>query len=782
MDPSLSIEDFRNSLPITEHKQKIIEIVKNSLFCVITGDTGSGKSTQLPQYILDSQEILDVLKENQMKYDLSNNQKSKLNHLHEDNKVSVVITQPRRVAAIQMAKRICYERNVSLGDDVGYTIRFDDKTSSKTHLKYMTDGILVRECLQDDTLSKYNVVILDEAHERSLYTDVLFALIKQAVKKRQGSLKLIVTSATLNTDQFSKFFDNCPIFSMKGKLFNVEVRYKPILMNLRIEESINIIMKIHQNEGPGDILVFLTGSEECEIAKNECLERLQKDLEKGIELAGMMIFSLYGSLGSEDQQQIFMKTPENCRKVVFSTNIAETSLTIDNIGFVIDCGYVKQKCYNPRTGMDALIVVPISQVQAVQRTGRAGRTQEGLCFRLYSKKFYDEDMKPHTVPEIKRVSLNSVVLTLKSMGIHDVINFDYMEHPDREQLLQALKQLYFLQAIEQDGKITDLGKEMNKFPLEPSYAKSLLTSYMLRCEDEMVTLVALLSSEQIWSKPSRVRAQEFERFEECLKRFADPDGDHFSLLNIYYSWKRNKCSDGYAKSNFFNIRALKQGENIKIQINDLIKNIDKDVLKKFYKEDAMYLYYKENREKKDSDSKSKSSSQKKEDKYNEKFDQKNQKQQNPVLTQSDIFRLALASGFYYNSARKVQNSTDSYLLIYPEGNVVDIDPQSVYSISQNYPPHVIFTELGGNNQVRGVMRYVSQIDPFWVSPYVSMIKNVNAKRLAGLDQNQTKQEIVQKKKTDEELQKEKQDRILEIQEKKKQALARLNERKKLQKN
>jgi len=252
-------------------------------------------------------------------------------------------------------------------------------------------------------LNKYNIVILDEAHERSIYTDILFSLVKKAVIKRNGDLRLIVTSATLNTDQFARYFNNCPVLKVEGRCYPVEILHGNCSANKRVEEAVRAAIRMHLHEGPGDILVFLPGSEDCEMACKLCISKLQELISREKEVPSMVIYPLYGAQNCEDQARVFEKPPEHHRKLIFSTNIAETSLTIDGIGFVIDSGYVKQKCYNPRTGMDALLIVPISKVQAIQRAGRAGRTQAGKCYRMFSEQFFKEQMVEYTIPEILRV-------------------------------------------------------------------------------------------------------------------------------------------------------------------------------------------------------------------------------------------------------------------------------------------------------------------------------------------------------------------------------------------
>ena len=441
----------------------------------ITGETGSGKSTQLPQYIYDSEKIYNKILGTESR--------------PADKRLKICITQPRRVATVSMAKRLCFERNIPFGEEVSYAIRFDDRTSDKTNLRYVTDGILVRELINDPLIKKYNVVILDEAHERSLHTDILFALIKQAVLKREGSLKLVITSATLDTGLFSKYFNNCPIIEMKGRSYKVDILYGNASSNFRVDDAVNAAVRMHLHEGYGDILVFLTGSDECEMAVKQTYIVLQKLIDDKKEVPNALIYALYGAQSSADQARVFDRAPdEDTRKIIYSTNIAETSLTIDGIGFVVDSGHVKQKIYNPKTGMDTLTIVPISQVQAIQRAGRAGRTQEGKCYRMYSERFYKEQMIKTTVPEILRVNLTSLMLTMKCIGIHDCLGFDYMEKPNDSLIIQALKQLHMLNAIDENGKLTSFGRELCKYPMEPHFSKALMISKYFKCQEELLTV------------------------------------------------------------------------------------------------------------------------------------------------------------------------------------------------------------------------------------------------------------------------------------------------------
>ena len=275
---------------------------------------------------------------------------------------------------------------------------------------------------------------------------------------------------------------------MKGRSHPVDILYGHTPFNFRVEEAVRSAIRIHLHEPSGDILVFLTGSEECELATRLTYQKLQDLLDEGKEVPTCLIYSLYGAQSSEDQARVFEKVDTDIRKIIYSTNIAETSITIDGIGFVIDCGHVKQKQYNPKTGMDRLVIVPISKVQAIQRAGRAGRTQAGRCYRMYSEKFYKEQMSKTTIPEILRVNLCSLILTLKCIGVDDVLNFDYMEKPDDDLILRALRQLYMLDALKRDGALTNFGRELVKYPIEPHFSKALMISKYLDCQDALLTV------------------------------------------------------------------------------------------------------------------------------------------------------------------------------------------------------------------------------------------------------------------------------------------------------
>ena len=688
-------EEFRKSLPIYQHREEILNLIKNNNFCIITGETGSGKTTQLPQYIIESLTLADFYK-NDKKF-----QKSK-------KLPRVVITQPRRVAAIQMAKRVCYEKNYTLGKEIGYTIRFGDNSSENTIIKYVTDGILVKECLTDNNLNKYHVVIIDEAHERSLYSDILFALIKQVVKVRNGSLKLIIMSATLNTEQFIKYFNNCPLLKVSGKLYPVDITYHPSPMDKRVKSSVELAIRIHLHEGPGHILAFLTGFEECEKACKMTYSILEDLSKKGKKVPPMNIMPLYGAQNTEDQSRIFERTKNNCRKLIFCTNIAETSLTVDGIGFVIDCGYVKQKIYNHKTSMDSLMIVPISKVQAKQRSGRAGRTGPGKCLRIYTEQFYKNSMSDVIIPEILRVNLASTILTLKSMGIDNIVDFDFMEKPDKNSIYEALKQLFFLQAIDLDGHITNLGKEMTKFPLDCCYSRALIASNFFNVREEMEILVSLISSENVFVNVNKYDEDRRAFFEKTKNEFIDKYSDHVTLLNIYKEMEFNNFNEEWCQKHFLHIRALRQTRNILEQIKTYMNNINLRECEKFYN----LFIIKNLREEIENDTSL--------DDY-EKI--------------NCLVRMSLCQGFYMNTARIMNNSIDglNYIRI-SDGVSVTLDRFSSIALKNLKCDYVIFTELSGTIS-KPVMKQVSCVELKWINDLLVYLKNADIRKLKGEKNN-----------------------------------------------
>ena len=533
---SLPISEQRKSLPVFKMRDDLIKAIRDNQFLVIVGETGSGKTTQITQY---------------------------LNEEGFSNTGMIGCTQPRRVAAISVAKRVAEEMNCKVGEEVGYSIRFEERTSHRTKIKYMTDGMLQREALLDPLMSKYSVIMLDEAHERTVATDILFALLKQAAMKRP-ELKVVITSATLNSSKFSNYFNNCPIIKIPGKTFPVEVLYSQSPQMDYIEAALECVLNIHINEGPGDILVFLTGQEEID----SCCEILYERVKTlGDAMDELLILPVYSALPSEIQSKIFEPTPPGSRKVVFATNIAETSITIDGIYYVVDPGFAKINTYNPKTGMEQLVVCPISQAQANQRKGRAGRTGPGKCYRLYTESAFYNEMLPNSVPEIQRQNLSNTILMLKAMGINDLLNFDFMDPPPRDLMVYALNELFNLGALDTNGYITKLGKRMSQFPMDPTLSRSLLASVTNGCSDEIITIISMLSIQNVFFRP-----KDKQQIADSRKaRFHHPYGDHLTLLNVYTQWDIAGRSDQFCEVNFLHARHLKRARDIKIQITDIFK-------------------------------------------------------------------------------------------------------------------------------------------------------------------------------------------------------------------
>lgn len=539
-----TMTEQRESLPIFKLKDQLLAAISSNQVLIVVGETGSGKSTQMTQYLMEAGYT-------------ANNKK-------------IGCTQPRRVAAMSVAKRVAEERGCRLGEEVGYSIRFEDCTTAETKIKYMTDGMLLREVLTDRNLNQYSVIMLDEAHERTIATDVLFGLLRDGVKKRTD-LKVIVTSATLDAEKFSSYFFNCDIFTIPGRLFPVEVFFAKETVADYLEESLNTVMRIHFTEPAGDVLLFLTGQEEIDTAAEILYDRMKR---LGNKVPELIILPVYSALPSEMQTRIFDPAPPGARKVIIATNIAEASLTIDGIYYVVDPGFAKQKVYNPKLGMDSLVVAPISQASSRQRKGRAGRTGPGKCFCLYTEYAYMNEMLPTTVPELQRSNLSHTVLTLKAMGINDLLNFDFMDPPPTPYLISAMERLYSLGALDEEGLLTKLGRMMSQFPLDPMLSKMLLASVDLGCSEEILTIVSMLGVQGVFYRPKEKQGQADQK----KSKFHQPEGDHLTLLTVYNAWQRNRFSSAWCYDNFVQARSLKRAQDVRKQLVMIMDRFNLDIV------------------------------------------------------------------------------------------------------------------------------------------------------------------------------------------------------------
>ncbi|EFO25869.1 pre-mRNA-splicing factor ATP-dependent RNA helicase [Loa loa] len=555
----------RTTLPVWEYKDKFLEVLDKNQCLTLVGETGSGKTTQIPQWCLEYCKARTPPGHRRL----------------------VACTQPRRVAAMSVATRVAEEMDVQLGAEVGYSIRFEDCVSERTILKYCTDGMLLREAMNSPLLDSYGVIILDEAHERTLATDILMGLIKEIVRQRKD-IKIVVMSATLDSGKFQNYFENCPLMSVPGRTYPVEIFYTPEPEKDYLEAAIRTVVQIHVcEEVEGDVLLFLTGQEEIE----EACKRIKREIDNlGPEIGELKCIPLYSTLPPNLQQRIFepppLKRPNGAigRKCVVSTNIAETSLTIDGVVFVIDPGFSKQKVYNPRIRVESLLVCPISKASAMQRAGRAGRTKPGKCFRLYTEKAYKNEMTDQTYPEILRSNLGTVVLQLKKLGVEDLVHFDFMDPPAPETLMRALEMLNYLAAIDDNGELTQLGSLMAEFPLDPQLAKMVIASTELNCSNEILSVTAMLSVPQCFVRPTEAK----KAADDAKARFAHIDGDHLTLLNVYHAFKQNREDVQWCYDNFINYRALKNADNVRTQ---LARIMDKFSLKRISTDFKSKDYY-----------------------------------------------------------------------------------------------------------------------------------------------------------------------------------------------
>jgi len=497
-------------LPVHHVADDLVDALSSHSVVVVEGTTGCGKTTQIPQILLDRGLLADGM--------------------------MLGVTQPRRIAAISVADRIAQERGVTLGTDVGYAIRFYDVTNPDTRIKVMTDGLLLREARSDSRLSRYGIIMVDEAHERTLNIDFTLGLLNQLLQERDD-LKVVISSATISPTVFTRFFNNAPHLRIEARTHPVDIQYKPMRdvgFQERIAQIASRIYKIHRSKEPGDVLAFMTGEHEIKMVISELANR------------GMMdawIVPLYGRLKREEQEMVFQPTPPQYRrKIVLSTNIAETSLTIDGIRTVVDLGLAKVPSYNPMTGLASLTEEPISKASSRQRSGRAGRTAPGRCIRLYSKESYRERLA-FEIEEVKRVDLTDVVLRLVDLGVTNVQDFPFITPPPKRLIRGAVDELRAMEAIDSKNCLTDIGRSMVPFPLSARLSRMIVEASLHYPDimDKVLAVGAFLSirSPYLWPQG------EEDESRKAHQAFASPHGDLVAALNVMDTYENQQNPVGF---------------------------------------------------------------------------------------------------------------------------------------------------------------------------------------------------------------------------------------------
>lgn len=643
------IKHTKEQLPVFRCRSQLLSLIRENQVVVIIGETGSGKTTQLAQYLYEEGYANDRGK-------------------------SIVVTQPRRVAAMSVAKRVAMEMQVPLGKEVGYSIRFEDVTDSEcTKLKFVTDGILLRETLLDDTLDNYSCVIIDEAHERSLNTDILLGFFKILLARRRD-LKLIITSATMNAKKFSAFFGNAPQFTIPGRTFPVQTIYTSNPVQDYVEAAVSQAVKIHlaNDCSSGDILIFMTGQEDIETTFDTLQEKFLQVYSKKFgtanfeEINDIEILPIYSALPADLQFKIFQDLHGTKRKIIIATNIAETSLTIKGIRYVIDCGYSKLKVYNPKIGLDSLVITPISKANADQRSGRAGRTAPGTAYRLYTEDTFKEDMYLQTIPEIQRTNLSNTLLLLKSLDVTDELSkFPFIDKPPLQTFLSSLYELWFIGAIDTRGQLTPLGLQMAKFPLQPSLSKILLIAVRNGCSDEMLTIVSMLSVPQVFYRPKeRQKEADIAR-----NKFFIAKSDHLTLLNVFEQWRANNFSSHWCNKHFVQYKSLVRARDIRDQLLTILKS-----------------------------------------------------QKIPVISSGkdwDIIKKCICSGFAHQAAKITGLRNYVHL---KTGVSVQLHPTSALHGLGDLPPYVVYHELLMTS--KEYICCVTSVDPFWLMEYGGLLYDI----------------------------------------------------------
>jgi len=538
--PSIS---YPEALPVSQRKDDILAVIRDHQVVIVAGETGSGKTTQLPKICLE----------------LGRGVKGLIGH-----------TQPRRLAARAVADRIAEELGTPLGSAVGYKVRFADRAGDETLVKLMTDGILLAEMQSDRLLHQYDTLIIDEAHERSLNIDFILGYLKQVVLPRRPDLKVVITSATIDSERFSRHFDDAPVIEVSGRTYPVEVRYRPIVEDAddterdeiqAIGEAVDELCA----EGPGDILVFLSGEREI---------RDTADALRRVTRAETEVLPLYARLSTAEQHRVFQAHPG--RRIVLATNVAETSLTVPGITYVVDPGNARISRYSHRLKVQRLPIEPISQASANQRKGRCGRMSDGICIRLYSEE--DFGSRPDfTDAEILRTNLAAVILQMTALSLGDIAEFPFVDPPDRRNIKDGIGLLEELGALDpaRQDRLTPLGRQLARLPLDPRLARMVLEADRNGCLREVLVIAAALSIQDPRERP----ADKQQAATQMHKRFADEESDFLAYLNLWEyvrEQQRAHSSSGFrrlCKAEFLHYLRIREWQDLENQLRQVAKEL-----------------------------------------------------------------------------------------------------------------------------------------------------------------------------------------------------------------
>ncbi len=520
-------------VPMDDYKEKVLETVRANDQCVVIGETGSGKTTRIPSFLMD--EFPDA---------------------------RIAITQPRRIAARSVSEYVAESRGTRVGDEIGYHVRNDNCTSRDSRAVFMTDGILLRKLQSDPRLQEYDIVMVDEAHERNLNSDFILGLLKrvQVERKKNGEepLKIIVASATIEKEKFSNYFDSAPVVEVPGRMFPVEVIYEHTEVDNYMRAAASKVSMIVDSGEEGDILIFMPGAAEIHTTIKEI---------DALHLAGIECIPLYGDMKPEDQQRIFASSKK--RKVIVATNIAETSLTIQGVCFVVDSGFIRQNEYDPISGIESLLTREHAQSGCEQRKGRAGRTAPGTCYRLYTPNDY-ERRKPFQTPELLRLNLDHVILQMKKMGIDDVHGFDFIDTPEVDAIDKGIASLKLIGALDEHEKLTEIGEIMADLPLRPDVSRMLIEAQKYGCVESVATIAAMLGVKSVFITPEDKRTEAGA----AHAQFKQDGSDFIAMLKVWEAWVASSRSPQWARDTFLNAKQLREIGEIRMQLFDCLREHD----------------------------------------------------------------------------------------------------------------------------------------------------------------------------------------------------------------